>query len=288
MARIDLTLCCILLILLLPNFVSAQLLVREGNQWNIAIYPTFSPNTSSYSLRIGEDTLVNNQLYYKVYYSSDSLNSSWTFRNDLLRQDSSKRVYHKRRDADEFLLYDFSLQVNDTIQLDEYCTLRVLEVDSIELNNGELRKRLKLTKADDPHWGEQYWINGIGSEFGMLSHFGYCYTDYSNGLLCFYQNGEILYPENPPSCFITGVGNLEELTSVNVFPNPFSSYLIIEDEEKGMEQYLIYNNLGQYMQGGGINNSFLRIELEGLPRGLFYLILMDRERRKYSTRLVKQ
>lgn len=288
MARRELITCWILLVSFIPNFTGAQLLVEEGNQWNVAIYPTFTPNTSSYSLRIGEDTLVGDQSYHKVYHSSDSLNREWNFYGNLLRQDSTGKVYRKQRDVPEFLLYDFGLQVNDTIQLNEYCTLRVLEVDSIVLNNGEQRKRLKLTKADDPRWGEQYWIDGIGSEFGMLSHFGYCYTDYADGLLCFYQNGELLYPENPPSCFITGVEKLEELTSVNVFPNPFSGYLIIEDEEKRMERYLIYNNLGQYVQGGLINNSFSRIELEGLPKGFFYLVLRDREGRRYSTRLVKQ
>jgi len=129
-----------------------------------------------------------------------------------------------------------------------------------------------------------FWILLVS----FFPNFTGAHTDYADRLLCFYQNGELLYPENPPSCFITGVENLEVLTSVNVFPNPFSGYLIIEDEEKGMEQYLIYNNLGQYVQGGLINNSFSRIEPEELPRGLFYLILMDREGRRYSTRLVKQ
>ena len=59
--------------------LNAQHLVEKENQWNVAIYPTFTPDFHSYAIKILDDTLVNGLVYHKVYYSYDSINTVWNY-----------------------------------------------------------------------------------------------------------------------------------------------------------------------------------------------------------------
>lgn len=278
----------ILIILALMSFHSnAQSLVEINNQWNIAVYPTFSPDTSSYSVRIGEDTLLNNISYNKIYYSNDLLNTNWVFDNTYVREDSTKKVFLKKGALDDVLLYDFSLQKNDTFLIEDVCNLIVNEVDSVMLNNGELRKRLKLGIKDEPNWGEEYWIEGIGSNFGVISHFGFCYFDYSDRFLCFYSDSELLYPENPPSCFITPVKEIKQ-NSIKIFPNPFQDFLYIENEELNIESYIVYDVAGKLIENGSLEGMNNQINLEQSKSGFYILLLRDKEGNLYSQKLIKE
>ena len=265
----------------------AQNLVEIDNQWNIAVYPTFSPNTTSYSIRIGEDTTLNNIVYNKVYYSSDSLNTSWQFYNSYLREDLTKKVFLKEGSSEDILIYDFSLEVNDTFLVEDVCTLIVHEVDSVMLNNGEVRKRLKLGIKEIPDWGEEYWIDGIGSNFGLISHFGFCYSDYSDALLCFYSNSELLYPETPPSCFITPVREIKP-SNFKVSPNPFFDVLNVESEEFDIEYYIIYDITGRIINEGMFGNLNYRINLQQIKTGFYILVLRDMQGKLYSQKLIKK
>ena len=282
--KITLTFFSTILILFSLN---AQQLVDEGNQWNIAIYPTFSPNTSSYSVKIGGDTVLNSQDYNLVYYSNDSLNTVWNLANIFLRQDSSKQVFYKEGNSDEGLLYDFNLQINDTFEIDEFCVLKVIEIDSVYLNNGEIRKRLKLGVKGNPDWGTEYWIDGIGSNFGVISHFWFCYYDYSEGFLCFYQNEELMYPENLPTCFITGIEELDLDSGINIYPSPFFDNLILEDKSLTIKSYILLNNLGESILKGKINGATVSIETSNVSTGFYYLLLENKDGRKYSKKLIK-
>lgn len=264
----------------------SQSLVVQGNQWNIAIYPTFSPNTVSYSILIGEDTITNNLKYNKVYYSNDSLNTNWQFSKQLLRQDSTKKVFLKEYDNDEYLLYDFGLNLNDSFLIENTCTLVVTEIDTIELNNGDKRKRLKLEMSGNPNWGSQYWVEGIGSNYGMISHFGFCYFDYSDWFLCFYNNGELLYPESPPSCFITST---KEIVSdeLKVYPNPASQEIIIESEYKNNSRYIIYNPNGMIIQKGILTATKNEIDISNFQTGLYIILIGDDKKFNFSKRILK-
>lgn len=276
----------LILIFLNAFYLNAQNLVEIDNQWNIAVYPTFSPITLSYSLKIGEDTTINNILYNKVYYSNDSLNTNWQFSNDYLRQDSTKKVYHKEGDGNERLLYDFSLALNDTFFIEGICTLVVTEIDSIALNNGEMRKRLKLEPADIPNWGSEYWIDGIGSNFGLLSHFGFCFFDYPDGFLCFYSNAQLQYPATPPSCFITPVEELDR-KNIKIFPNPVHDILTIEDEEINLTRVILYDISGKIVKSNELRKTKNTINLSDLKNGFYLLILAGKDGYLYSKKLIK-
>ncbi|MBK9721020.1 MAG: T9SS type A sorting domain-containing protein [Saprospiraceae bacterium] len=271
--------------LLAVSGLYAQKLVETGNRWNIAIYPTFSQNTTSYTVRIGEDTIVGTQNYHKVYYSFDSLNTNWSFNQIYLRQDSTKKVYSKQGSANEVLLYDFNLQLKDTFSFDMYCVLIVDKIDSIYLNNGELRKRFKLIRKENPNFGEEYWIEGIGSNFGLLSHYGFCLTDYSEGLLCFYSKDELLYPKIPPTCFITSIREFER--DLSIYPNPLNTELNILDDFSLFNSFEIYNSGGRFIKRGKLEVKLTRIDLNDLASGCYFIKLSSKSGYNFPYKFLK-
>jgi hypothetical protein len=94
--------------------VIAQQITDDENQWNIAIYG-FTPNISSYSLRIGSDTLIGNTMYKEVQSKNDTTSNNWMTVN-YIREDSLKRVY-LGTGVNEKLHYDFSLLIGDTFEI---------------------------------------------------------------------------------------------------------------------------------------------------------------------------
>lgn len=269
------------------TFLNAQKLVFKENQWNVAIYPTFTPDFHSYAIKILDDTLVNGLLYHKVYYSYDSINTLWNYRYGLIREDTLKKVYYKRDNENEFLLYDFSLNVNDTFKINEFCTLEVTETDSIKLNNGEFRKRLKLIHKGEPIWGHEYWIEGIGSQFGLISHFGFCSTDYSDVLLCFYNNSILLYPMAPASCFLTKNEELTNNFKISSYPNPFHSYIELKNINSQFKSFRLTTLTGNVLLSGRLEEAIAKINTDALISGIYIVIVEAENGKECVSRLIK-
>lgn len=254
----------------------AQGLVDKSNKWNVVINPTFTPDYHSYSVRLIEDTLINGFIYDKIYYSFDSMNSKWIYQEGMLREDSSGKIFYRTDIDPEIILYDFSLKANDTFRIDPFCTLTVDAIDMIILNNGEKRKRITLSKLNQPNWGTTHWIEGIGSELGLISHFRFCHTDYADELLCYYRNDSLLYPKNPKSCFITT--DLENVRTNNfvISPNPFQSFLEIDNEDSKYIYFEIYNLEGTLLIKGNIQESNSKIDLNDLLSGVYIIKFQSR------------
>ncbi len=274
----------IITLILLSSNIWSQL-VQEDNQWNIAVYPTFSPSIKSYSIKIGEDTIANDLTYHKVYMSRDSLGSQWHFTSQLLRQESSQ-VYLKEKDNAEDLFYDFSLMVGDSFYVNAHCILSVIAVDSITLINGDIRKRLLLERKNNTNWGTQYWIAGIGSEYGVMSHWNYCATDYADGLLCHYSKGQLLYPETPASCFITNVNDITD-SALTLYPNPCINHITIETESAEVSRYQIYSYNGTLITDGIISHNRIFVNTSAYESGIYILVVQSKNQNMATLRFVK-
>lgn len=136
--------------------------------------------------------------YLTVYESQDSL-ISWTVLG-IIREDTlTQRVY--LRDGDqESLLYDFSLEEGDTVQVVNPLLTDIdpMVCDSIDMVNinGSLKKRLFFFIAGNVLGTTcEIWIEGIGSNFGII-HSGFGAAGIVGGaynLLCCSQNGITLW-----------------------------------------------------------------------------------------------
>ena len=210
----------------------------------------------------GEDTIINDIIYKKVFIFHDTVfkKSEATYIGGI-RQDLNKRVYYKGDTTihdfkpmsilynyDEIVLFDFSVNVGDTIE-NINCNrdmdhLVVSKIDTVLINN-TLRKRISFNPMS---WVK--WIEGIGSIKGLLFTSGDLPTNgLDNDLICFKQNNKILYFNNSFSeCFPELTGNeikTHDYPTVKVYPNPGYNKINFSFGEQQIELLRIIDCTGQ-------------------------------------------
>lgn len=282
----------LLSILLLPSILWGQGVNHFDNldsKWNVAkTYPAANqqnPNfvaTTTMVFGFQGDTIINSEQWFKLYSTNDSL-----FQNDLvylglLRAENSKVFYIDTLNQFD-TLYDFSLNVGDSVLFDLYGMypewLQVVHVDSIQIN-GDYYKRLKF---DEPSisafdWVDEEWIEGIGSKHGPLfPAFPIKFSEEmpdSMLVTCTFSNSQQVWQH--PSyqiCYVNialGVDQLE-IYDFKIYPNPFTDRIHIENI--GLKQYelTILNSLGQIKKQVQVNSENTIIDLAELKAGIYFL-----------------
>ena len=306
----------------------------ENAQWSV--------NNEKYALY--GDTIINEKKYSKVYkqtadeafeFDIDKAEYFCAIRNDV----ENKRVYGvykkelpikyhdniyytNRTSKKEFLLYDFSLNLGDTVSVanfDEaendgfirYVKFKRVETIGIDITNntfvtlhdndsifvlanGEQRKRILMENISETLF--QSWIEGIGSSDGPFNH----YNNFSfelftiKRLLCFNENEECLYKQSSfdydedDDCFTNYypdnvVENNEN--DIMIYPNPTDDFINIENPSGSEYSIDIYNDKGQKLisqSSSGISN----INISDLPCGL-YIITINSNYKNYNFKLIK-
>ncbi len=124
------------------------------------------------------------------------------------------------------LLYDFDLEVGDTVQWKPQPNV-VQAIDSIQLDNGAWRRTF-VFDTNNPH----FWIEGIGSNFGLLGSFANSQiTDISCQLQCFRYNSQVMYSTvDAVFCDSIAVATNEPNSlayALKIFPNPAANEVTI-------------------------------------------------------------
>lgn len=265
--------------------LKGQPLVQEGNSWNVAIFAgVSSPVNTSYSVRIYGDTLIDSKSYKILEYRNPmDENSNWTKSLDFVRQEEQK-VYFKRLNNEEILIYDFGLAKDDEIKLFGDCSYRVTEIDSVyTVSNTKPRKRIKLSRQGFIE-GEQEWIEGIGSNLGTFTHQNHCYFDYAEALLCFYRENVLDYPVNPTSCRLDGTSNTNTSERrITLAPQPAEETLSVLGYERGIISYTIICSQGRELKHGEIVPGETDIDVHNLRKGIYHLVLRSASGNTYYT-----
>lgn len=261
------TLLFLLTIVLLTSYAQSQHFPDSNAIWSVPNYKYFIEGDSTY----------NSQVYHKFYISDDSLMTNRSFYG-LFRYDTLlKKAYAIHHlSHTENLLYDFSIQLGDTTTVfpigeppnaaGTSIRVKVIAVDSTNLN-GQLYRRLKLDGVDDFTNMEEYWIEGIGSTFGILSPglTGKTYLDvYYPFLVCYEKDGLLIYDHpNVAGCFVQHVGleeNLHDPSSLKVFPNPAQTELTITNDVL-IHSIEILNLQGQLLESREVEKKKINIDL---------------------------
>jgi len=246
--------------LLIPFWVKAQVyhpLVDSGAVWNVEVIEFGVPffTYDGYKIFISGDTIFNSISYRKLwsqylyYYNAQAYYAFAGANNPgapvlfaAMREDSSKKIFFRPfgfspfycydfQPDSEYLIYDFALNVGDTVSWMSYPTNVVTGIDSLQLLNGEWRKVIHLT--GNPI--QRDWIEGIGSPGGLFSSYD-TYADCGNILTC-YHDGNLLYQEHHDSSIYVNCDSLVGNVSIpilsmkdcvfNISPNPASDFLSI-------------------------------------------------------------
>lgn len=204
----------------------SQSFLKDGLTWNNTEGDFFFPY-SNFTYEIHGDTIISNKNYkfVKVDYPDKDSNMWIPKYYFLIRDDSSK--WYIRLNSMDILLYDFNVNIGDSVTVYNYYyrryhTREVSSIDSVTLENGERRKRIRFTNERD------IWVEGLGSVFYPLDEpflNGEWYiTPHAN--ICVQQNDTLLYTLYPDlNCYDTGgiFMNLADVSlenDITVYPNP--------------------------------------------------------------------
>ena len=246
-------------------------IVEDGKQWNELFSYPWSPPEPQHKYtdiyKIEGDTLVDG-MSYKVMYTTRNENLTGWSVCGVIRETEDKQVLY-RRDGSAYdeILYDFSMEVGDTIIMSGngfYPNwMFVIETNEI-LVNGEPRQQIVLEYP----WGEQeVWIEGIGSLYGIIDSGSRFLDGGSTDLLCYYEDGDLIWQNTTPGyneCYIVNTGQQNDLV---VTPT-----VLTFNEPAVPQVFTISNQTNNAVTISSINvqpdDNVVLLSFEGLPRTL--------------------
>ena len=303
-----------ILTLLIPSMLTGQTIDHFADstaRWNVAnteLVSTPGPapqrqkvETTNYGFR--GDTVINGKQWLRMVATKDTAFSKNLKPQGYIRSQGPVVLYQglelsKKPDT----LYDFSLEVGDSIQYDfpEDAYIRtpiveVKQVDSVRVN-GEFHKRIIGGQMGIPLPTrlKPVWIEGIGSIHGPL--FPREAQPFSLeiptplDLACTKVNGRqyyenLDYSECQPNKFV-GVADPEQ-QSLSVQPNPFQDYVRVTMEKVRQATLSLYNAQGQPVLRKPITRGQARLSVSHLTPGMYIAQLRSR-RGVQTVKLVKE
>lgn len=294
----------IILILLLISFFSETRtqtyfpFQTDTAQWNVDSYDGSRDRSYQYTYFyfINGDTIIDTIQYSKIYRSKAAydtiIDTIGAYYQGGLREDNNKHIYFKPGEMwqyfslncgtdymsiDELLLYRFDITVGDTFRLNQYSSNSflhtVLNIDSI-LIGSEYRKRYKI-QSDNYALFNDYWIEGLGSQFSPFGPFCYFFEGWDR-LLCYRDpnTNYVGHYNEEEECIGYVVGNVESLIhKINIYPNPAKSIVNIETYNK--EKIIninIYNLFGQLVfNKNRIDIAINQVDISSLQHGLYII-----------------
>lgn len=278
----------------------------ESYQWATIINKHFH-----YFALKDQDTTINGKVYHKIYHSIDT-----TFTEDKLCggiREENKRIYFYPIDSigypgqittpskkEEFALYDFSLQVGDSISTDTFRLsapdypgyLKVAKIDSILIGN-DYRKAFHFgTTTSSGTLPNATWIEGVGNIKGLLYETGAeCECARYSWLVCFFDENVNLYHSGNNDCFYylnnTGVQINQDPKEFTIHPNPFKEFITIEYPSSEAAILEILSAHGKLVFKKEIDTSgSSKVNLSSLPAGL-YLVKLKTGNKTLTEKILK-
>ena len=175
-------------------------LIKEGNQrqkWNVVVIGSMNyPNDYHTVIQSIRDNITLDGVDYKLVWTKSKYGIAMA---GAVREED-RRVYYRRKISqnyqDEALLYDFNLNVGDTVTVNWMGQqLMVMEESEVEVN-GTMRRQLGLGAYSigyPPTEVDEYWIEGVGSTFGFLNSGSEGMGGAFITLLCYHENGNLIW-----------------------------------------------------------------------------------------------
>ena len=304
-----------LITLTVPLLLTAQdeySFLENNLQWVEEHFYSDGENTDPtqyLQFNVAEDTLIQDVTYRKWMLEE--------FYQGALREESGKLIL--LRDGVETTLLDFTLTVGDTIFLSDCdrntpldCqTLSLVSIDSVEVLDGSLRKRLTFelylpNTFNSSLYYTVSWIDGSGSTYGLeLSNCGVIGGGRSispvceQRLICVQDDHNLLFNNTQDQVWecseraivsSTHDGQLPE-GSVMVSPNPTQDLInIISTDQVQLTRLRLQDVAGRVLLDQVVSPLLPahQLSLSGFPQGLYVLTAFIQEGKWAAVRLVKQ
>ena len=258
-------------------------IAQKGNEWHTLSTTLFG--YSNYVNWCSGDTIIGDVQYMKIM---GTLNDGYPHLFTVLREEDGKVWKRHLNTSEETLLYDFTASVGDTLCFGEPGASFVLDsISMVQIGDVDRRKfwfGLEYDGLGNPR-AKETWVEGIGSDFGLLWSGYYGVYDGWHCLLCFHQYGELVWqnPEYNTCSYPYDAIEENKDSEISVYPNPVRDRVVIEGIEAVEIQ--VYNTLGQVVKTVRGTNE---IPVADLPQGVFMLRIMDAEGKVYTNRITKR
>ena len=256
-------------------------IAQMGNEWHtfeVAIHGIIN----NYVNRCSGDTIIGDVRYMKIMGTVNDGNPNFY---TLMREEDGKVWKRYSVAHEEILLYDFTASVGDTLCFGDFGACFVLDSISTEQIGGADRRKFWFGLEYDD-WGrprtQETWVEGIGSNYGLLWSGYYRIPDGWHCLLCFHQKGELVWKKPEYNTCIYPYDAVEENkdSEIAVYPNPVRDRVVIEGIE--VAEVEVYNALGQLVKTVQNANE---INVNGLAEGIYLLRITATDGKVYTNKI---
>ena len=243
-------------------------ITQKGNEWHT--FETAIHWINNYVNWCSGDTLIGDVRYTKIMGTVNNGNLNLF---TVLREEGGKVWERHLNTSAETLLYDFTASVGDTLCFGEPGASFVLDsISMVQIGGFDRRKfwfGLEYDGLGNPR-AKETWVEGIGSDYGLLWSGYYGVYDGWHCLLCFHQNGELVWqnPEYNTCTYPYDAVEESEDSEISVYPNPGSNILSIRTalQNASIE---IYDLSGKLIHKQEITDSVTSINAEGWAAGAY-------------------
>lgn len=252
------------------------------------------------------DTVINNLTYHKVteyfhYTMSDfngncngALNEGHTYRGSYRNDSLNKKVFWiSSNNTNEILLYDFNLQIGDTIPYNPTFGVAVVtDIDSIQVNS-IYHKRYKIDSCQTGwYYDNNYIIEGIGSSRGLI-YGNNCPFEQFHDLVCFGINSNYVNldpdPSSGTSCSFLATPMSKKQSEIKLFPNPAHSEININLGTTILSSISIIDLSGRTLKEIKTSGkSHVIIDINHLSKGCYIFQLVEESGSIQNVRIIKQ
>jgi hypothetical protein len=273
----------------------------DGLKWNNTTGGTDDWGVNlhrNFTYKVEGDTTIGGVDYKLVKKNYPDINQEWTTAF-CLREDSRKWYIigaYEPYISDEVLLYDFSLEIGDSIYnawAQSYSS--IIEHGDTVLENGATRKYLTLSKNNVLPTMNDMWIEGLGSAscHVELPCFYLNIIDACAISLCASNNNELLFTSFPNlNCYDSG-GNFftslnkigQEDNSITLYPNPTNKEVNISSESI-INSIEVFNSLGQKINQTNVKQNEKTLDINSFSKGV-YIIGVNTDKGYIRKKLIK-
>lgn len=240
----------------------------QQSKWSVLEVTGFPTTSFFYNYSVDDTITVDSTLYHVVTQHRDSQVDTF-----LTREDTTGKVY-VLRDSIEVLLYDFAMQVGDSISQADIGGLTykraIHRIDTLVLG-GVSRRRYHY---DSDKW----WIEGIGDvnqgpfypwlHDDFESYANFCSYEYAGAVVYLGYHCRNRYPDGIEE-------SSKESSDIQVFPNPVTaaSTLAFLGELQNQGTVTITDLTGRVVKRFA-NRPNLSLEQKDFPPGM-YIVLVE-------------
>ena len=276
-------------------------LLDKYNEWRITY--CFAGNCSGDTYFTNGD-IQNGGYQYKILDGYHFISGTLWLREDTLTQKVYLSHQVGTRVRTEDLLYDFSLQVGDSIDMINpispfptnagYFTVDSIVMEQLQDGNNYRHYYLSPISSNTISTNTAEWVEGVGSLSLINAPSGFPDLYGVGKLSCFFKNGVLFYSnlDSITGCIPTIVLNIDKdvntIDYINVYPTFVENQCHISGITH-MKNIAIYNVNGTLMKQQHMHNtSEVDIYLGKFNSGMYFLVLSDEKSRQRIFKVFKK